>query len=222
MPLGSTLTISPPLLDVLCQTQWSGISQPPSRLCPWVAKPRDVHKEPAGWRPTAQTVDSPPGGWSGPIQPVLTTGPPAFHLVLAPVWEGGGQWWAPPPTAPLPAPAFWLLLCLLGASCLFWTHSSVSMKTTDERLKAFASHHSGLSEHPHHFKQWSLKKIPAKPESFKKELTAVMNTNVILICSSVSRHLLWTRVGRHRTRVSRRPGCHPSCCSFTSWLTLGE
>lgn len=49
-----------------------------------------------------------------------------------------------------------------------------------------------------------------------------MNTNVILICSFVSHHLLWTCVGRHRTSVSRRLRCHPSRCSLTSWLTLGE
>ena len=147
-PLGSTLTISPPLLDVLCQTQWSGISQPPSRLCPWAAKPRDVHKEPAGWRPTAQTVDSPPGGWSGPIQPVLTTA----HLLSTWCWlqsgKGVGSDGQPPQLLPsrtsilvTALPSWGLLLVLNTQLCL------------DERLKAFAPHHSGLSEHPHHFKQ---------------------------------------------------------------------
>lgn len=37
------------------------------RLCLWAAKPRDVHKEPAECRPTAQTVDSPPGAGQAPL-----------------------------------------------------------------------------------------------------------------------------------------------------------
>ena len=61
----------------------------------------------------------------------------------------GGAVMGNPPNRSLPRtsilvtalPSWGLLLVLNTQLCL------------DERLKAFAPHHSGLSEHPHHFKQ---------------------------------------------------------------------
>lgn len=107
-----------PLLDVLCQTQWSGITT--TLGCACGPLPRDVHKEPVECRPTAQTVDSPPGGWSGPHSTCSNHWPTCSNLVLHPVWEGVGSDGNLPTTAP-PRTAFcftalpsWGLLLVLN------------------------------------------------------------------------------------------------------------
>lgn len=143
----------PPLLDVLCQTQWSGIFQPPSRLPMLWAVSFKMSTEACRMQTNSSDSGQSPGAVLEPTQPVLTTGPPALLVLGSKSGKGVGSD-GKPPHNPSPLPASTSVYCsaYLGPPAVEQTAPSPT-KAIDERLKAFASHPSGLSEHPHHFKQ---------------------------------------------------------------------